>query len=97
MNAYLKGVRDYLKAFTTKEGREDVIKILARYTPVTDPKLYDLMEMPYIDPNGQHDKKSVDVEYKWLVDKGLYTGKKTFDDMTDLSFADYAAQKLGKQ
>ncbi|MDP2726160.1 MAG: hypothetical protein Q8P59_01325 [Dehalococcoidia bacterium] len=97
MTAYLNGVRDYLKAFTTKEGRDDVIKILAKYTPITDPKLYDLMEMPYLDPNGQQDKKSIDAEFKWLVDQGLYKGKKTFADMTDLSFADYAAQKLGKQ
>lgn len=97
MVAYLKGVRDYLKAFTTREGREEVVNILVKYTPIKDPKLYDLMEMPYLDPNGLTDKPSSDVQYKWYVDKGLYTGKKTFDDILDRSFAEYATQKLGRQ
>ena len=97
MVAYLKGARDYLKAFTTKEGRDEVVGILAKYTPTKDPKLYDLMEMPYLEPNGMPDKKSSDAQYQWFVDKGLYTGKKTMADITDLSFAEYAAQRLGRQ
>lgn len=97
MIAYLKGVRDYVKAFTTKEGRSDVVNSLVKYSPVKDPKLYDVIEMGYLDPNGMPDMKSVDAEYKWFVAKGLYTGKKTVNDITDLSFAEYAVQKLGKQ
>ena len=97
MIAYLRGARDFLKAFSAKEGRDQVINILAKYTTVTDPKLYDIMELPYLDPNGQIDKSSMDVQYKWFVDMGLYTGKRTFGDITDLSFAEYASQKLGKQ
>lgn len=97
MVAYLKGVRDYLKAFTVKEGRDEVVKILTKYSTVKDPKLYDLMEMPYLDPNGTLDKKSMDIAYKWLVDKGIYKGKTTFEGILDMSYADYAAQKLGKQ
>ncbi len=97
MVAYLKGVRDYVKAFTTKEGRDQVISILAKYSTVQDPKLYDVMGMPYLDPNGQLSKPSLDAQYKWYVDKGLYTGKKTLDDIIDLSYVDYALQKLGKQ
>ena len=97
MIAYLKGVRDYLKTFTTKEGRTEVVNYLVKYSSVKDPKLYDVMEMPYIDPNGLLDKKSTDLQYKFYVDKGLYTGKKTFDDITDMSYVEYAVQKLGKQ
>ncbi len=97
MTAYLKGVRDYLKAFTTKEGRDEIVNILVKNTSVKDPKLYDVMEMPYLEPNLVLDKKSTDIQYKWFVDKGLYTGKKTFDDVLDLSYADYAVQRLGKQ
>lgn len=97
MIAYLKGTRDYLKAFTAKEGRDTVISALIKYTPMKDPKLYDQVEMPYFDPNGVPDKKSIGMQYNWVVSKGLYTGKKTFDDITDLSFAEYASQRLGKQ
>lgn len=97
MIAFLRGVRDYNKAFTTKEGREQVVSILTKYSTVKDAKLYDVMEMPYLDPNGTPDKPSMDAQYKWFVSKGLYTGKKTFDDITDLSFSQYATQQLGKQ
>lgn len=55
------------------------------------------MEMPYLDPNGVPDKKSMDAQYKSFVEKGLYKGKTTFDDMLDLSYGDYASQRLGKQ
>ena len=97
MIAYLKGNRDYTKAFTTKEGREDIVNIIVKYTSVKDVKLYDLMQMPYQDPNGVMDRKSMDLQYKWYQSKGLYTGKKTLDEMIDLSYLDYATQKLGKQ
>lgn len=95
MVAYLKSVRYYLKALDSAQGREDVIKILTKYTLVKDAKLYEMVDMPYFDPNGIPDKKSIEIQYKWLVEKGLYTGKKTFDDILDLSFAGYASQKLG--
>ncbi len=94
MAAYLKGVRLYQDAFERKVGRDEVIKIMAKYTPVKEPKLYDLMEMPYLDPNGALEKKSMQAQYQWLVDNGFYKGKTSFDDITDLSFAEYAAQKL---
>lgn len=96
MVALLKGNRDYMNAFTTKQGRDDMVKILTKHTTVTDPKLYDIMEMPWVDPDGLIDIKSVDAQYKWFVDKGLYKGKVTFNDLIDMSYADYAVQKLGR-
>ena len=97
MTAYLKGVRTYLDAFEKRQGRDEVVNILIKQTTVKDPKLFDIMELPYLDPNGLIDKKSMDAQYKWFVDKGVYQGKKTFDDIMDLSFAEAASQKLGKR
>lgn len=97
MIAYLKGNRDYNKAFTTKDGRQDMVDIIMKYTTVKDPKLFDLMEMPYQDPNGQIDRKSMDAQYEWYAGTGLYTGKTTLDQLIDLSYLDFAIQKLGKQ
>jgi NitT/TauT family transport system substrate-binding protein len=97
MIAYIKGIRTYLDAIEKKAGRDEVVKILTKYTRVKDPKLYDVMEMPYLDPNGLPDKKSMDAQYKWFVDNGVYKGKRTFDDILDLSFVEYALKKLGKR
>jgi len=97
MVAYLKGVRAYLDGVQTKAGREEIVNILIKYTPVKDAKLYDYLELPYMDPNGVPDKKSVDKQNKWLLDSGEYKGKMSLGDMTDLSFAEYASQRLGKR
>jgi len=98
MIAYLKGVRVYLDAFGDKKvGRDEAVNTLAKYTTANDPKLFDFMRLTYIDPNGQPDKKSTDAIYKYFVDSGEYKGTKTMNDIMDLSFADYAVQKLGKQ
>ncbi|MDO8690165.1 MAG: hypothetical protein Q7R39_09195 [Dehalococcoidia bacterium] len=97
MMAYLKVARDYLATVTSKEKRADVVNSLISHTAVKDPKVYDLIQLPYVDPNGQPDQANIDLQYKFWVDKGAYKGQKTFKDMTDLSYLDYAVQKLGKQ
>lgn len=97
MIAYLKGSRVYTDVMGKKAGRDEVVGILTKHTPVKDPKMYEVMEFPYVDPNGVLDSKSMDKQYKWYVDKGFYQGKRSFRDMMDLSFVDYAVQKLGKQ
>ncbi len=95
--AYLKGSRDYLKALANPKERVELVKILVKYTSVKDPKQYDVMGMPYLDPNGLPDKKSTEGQYKWYVSQGIYKEKRTFEDITDLSYVEYALQKLGKQ
>ncbi|MBI2954279.1 MAG: ABC transporter substrate-binding protein [Chloroflexi bacterium] len=97
MIAYLKGSRDYLKALTSKQGRAELASILAKYTSVKDQALFEAMEMPYLDPNGMPDQKSTEAQYKWYVSQGIYKEKRTFEDITDLSFVEYAVQKLGRQ
>lgn len=97
MVGYLKGIRQYLKALTAGEGWDEVVSILTRYTPVKDATLYKAMELPYLDPNGGLDRKNLEAQYKFFVESGSYTGKKTFDDAIDTSFAEYAVQKLGRQ
>ena len=97
MLAYVKAVRDYLKGVTARQGWEEMVKSLIKYTPVKEAGTYEAMEMPYIDPNVRLDKNSINIQYRWSVDKGFYTGKKSFDDITDLSYTDYAVQRLGRQ
>ncbi len=97
MIAYLKGARVFLDAFEKNIGREEVINILINQTTVKDRKMYDLMGIAYPEPNGNLDRKSLGKQYKWYVDNGIYTGKLTFDDLVDPSFAEYATQQLGKR
>lgn len=96
MLAYIKGVRDYYDAIIKNKGKAEIVQILTKYSTVKDAKLYDAMQMPYLDPNGMLNKDSIVQQYKLYVESGQYTGKKTPDDLIDLSYLDYAIQKLGK-
>jgi NitT/TauT family transport system substrate-binding protein len=51
--AYLRGARDYVQAFQKNEGRQEVINILVKYTPVKNPDLYKRMGMSHIDGDGE--------------------------------------------
>lgn len=97
MVAFLKGGREYLKAVTTKEGRQQMVDIMVKYTALKDPKVYDIMTWTYIDPNGQLGISNVKDQFAWMVEQGQYKGKKTMDDFIDMSYVEYAIQKLGKQ
>lgn len=98
MIGYLKGVRDYVKAFgASKQGRAETVSIITKYSAVKDVPLYDLMEMPYMDVNGDPDMKSLGIQYDFYVQQGMYTGKLDYKDVIDTSYATFAAQKLGRQ
>ena len=53
MVAYVRGLRDYNDAFGKNVGRAAVVQILAKYTTVKDPSLYDKMIPAGLDPNGR--------------------------------------------
>jgi ABC-type nitrate/sulfonate/bicarbonate transport system substrate-binding protein len=96
MVAYLKGVRDYNDAFTKNQGRDDVIDVLTRHTPVKDASLYTQMGYAYIDPNGHVDQQSLAEQLEWYLQQGQVTGTVDLSQMMDRTFVDHAMQRLGR-
>lgn len=97
MTAYVKGIREYLKASSSKEGRAEAVNALIAHTPLKDPKAYEPMELPAVDPNGQPERQNIETQYKYWVDGGFYKGQTTIDKIIDMSYLDFAVQRLGKQ
>jgi NitT/TauT family transport system substrate-binding protein len=95
MLAYLRGVRDYNDAFRHNRDRAGIISILTRYTPVRDAALYDDMGFTYIDPNGRVGEASIAEQLQWYTQQGRVTQPVDLRQVIDLSFADYAVQRLG--
>ena len=58
MLAYLKGVRDYVDAFSSGVGQDEIVDILIKYTPVKDRAVYATMKPAGFEPNGR-----MNVEY----------------------------------
>jgi NitT/TauT family transport system substrate-binding protein len=95
MVAYLQGVRAFNDAFVKGEGREEVVRILSEQTTLRDPAAYDRVQLAGLDPDGRIVRESLRHDLEFFRQQGYYTGSATFDDLIDLSFADYAAQQLG--
>ncbi len=71
MVAYLRGVRDYLRAFFGDgQGRSLAVQQLIKYLPVKDVRLYDRMGFTYVHPNGEVNLVDIQVQQAWYVAQG---------------------------
>lgn len=99
MYAFLKGQREYLAAFianTNPGARDEIIQILTRYTALKDPALYAAMGMSGGDPNGAVDLAVLAEMQDYFVKVGTLTQALDVTQVVDPSYAEYAAQRLGK-
>jgi len=97
MAAYLKGVRDYNDAFTKKDAakRDEVIDILAQYTPIKDKALYDKVVMPGLDPTGKVNVATLKTDQEYYLAAKLQDRPVDIDHIVDMSYADAALKRLG--
>ncbi|MDP2726849.1 MAG: ABC transporter substrate-binding protein [Dehalococcoidia bacterium] len=96
MVAYLRGIRDYVSAFTKNINRNEIISLLAKTTDVKDPALYDKMAITGVDPNGYPNPQSIGADQDWYFSKGLMPQKVDLSKVIDNQYVDYALERLGK-
>ncbi len=96
MVAYLRGVRDYYRAFFGDgEGRDALLELLTRVTPVRDRALLARVAPTWMDPNGAVNAASLREIQRWYVERGDMATEIDMDRAVDPSFADYAVAQLG--
>jgi NitT/TauT family transport system substrate-binding protein len=98
VTAYLKGERDYYKAFVSGEdpaGRNAIIQFLPKYTGGTAEQLASI-GMTGADPNAQIDAQYIDTVQSYFASKGTVTQKVDVKQAIDSSYIDAALQQLGK-
>jgi NitT/TauT family transport system substrate-binding protein len=96
MVAYLRGVRDYMDAFTRDRDRDAVAAILARNTSVRDVAIFRRMVPNYIDPNGRLNVRNLIESQDWFASHGFIPQKADVAALVDSQFADYAVSVLGE-
>jgi NitT/TauT family transport system substrate-binding protein len=94
--AYLRGVRDYNRAFTAGEGRADAIQILTQYTPIKDPAVFDQMVLPGLNPNGHINVQSVQAAQEFWHKVDLLQNVLPAEQLVDHSYVDWALGVLGR-
>lgn len=96
---FLRGQRDYLKAFVdTKDPalKDPIIQILSKNTAVKDPKLYAGMGLSSGDPNGAFDVNVLNEFQQFFLKNGTQQKFIETDKVVDMSYLDYAVGRLGK-
>lgn len=94
--AWVKGIRDYDRAFYKNQGKEEVIKVLTEHTAVKDPALLAKIEHSGINPDAYLDVKGIESDQEWYIQRGYMKEKVDLSQVVDNQFADYVISKLGK-
>jgi NitT/TauT family transport system substrate-binding protein len=94
--AYLRGIRDYNQAFTTGTGRDDVIQILTKATTIKDPRVFEGMTLPGLNPNGYLNTDSIVATQAFWQRQGLLQTTVEPERIVDHRYMDYALDVLGR-
>jgi NitT/TauT family transport system substrate-binding protein len=95
MLAYLKGVRDYNRAFTTGQGRADVVATIAKHSTVKNPATVDAMAPVGLHPDGRINLDSLIEDQQFYVEKGTVPTPIDLRQIVDDSYVESALAVLG--
>lgn len=95
MLAILKGGRDFYEFTQTGKDKQTVIAAATKYSTLKDPKVFEAMYWPSIDPDMRVKTKSIQADLDWYVQKGNVKEAPDLTKAIDDSFVNYAVQQLG--
>ena len=97
ITAHLRGLRDYYRAAQRNEGgRDEIVQILVKHTPMKNPNQYGRLLTSPVDPNLELSPRSLEEIQDYFVRTGLLTQSVDVRQVLDRSYADYALQRLGR-
>ena len=93
--AYLRGVRDYCNAYHGAPIKEEIIAALIKHGSERRPELLHKYPWPARSPNGRVNMASMLDMQDWYMANKLASAKQSPEKLMDLSYADFAREKLG--
>jgi NitT/TauT family transport system substrate-binding protein len=96
MVAYVKGVRDFIKAFENGNPPDDVVAAMVKHGGVKDPAVVRKAPLTPVNPDGYPYVDTMKLDLKYFVESGFVKNPPALEKVVDRSFADYAVSKLGK-
>ncbi|HWP29618.1 MAG TPA: ABC transporter substrate-binding protein [Chloroflexota bacterium] len=96
MVAYLRGLRDFVDAFTKGRNREAVVESLARHTAVKDLTMYEAMVPTGFNPDGYINVESIAADQEWFISQGKLAQRVDLARVIDHQYVDYALALLGR-
>jgi NitT/TauT family transport system substrate-binding protein len=97
ITARLRGVRDYYRAVQLDEGgRDEIVQILIKHTPIKDPSLYGRLLTSPVDPNSPMPERPLNELQDYYLRTGAVQQPVDVRQVLDRSYTDYALQRLGR-
>lgn len=97
MKAYLRGVRDYHRAFVQKKTPAAETAMMMKHVPVKDASLYAKMKPVGLNQDGFVNAVSMNSDLKWYQDHGYVKECPPLEQVVDHSYARWAVQQLGRR
>jgi NitT/TauT family transport system substrate-binding protein len=95
MVSYVKGVRDYIKAWKSGAIPDDVVQAVIKYGNTKDPAAVRSSPLAPINPDGFPYVSSMKLDLDYFVEAGYVRNPPALDKVVDRSFADHAVAELG--
>lgn len=99
MTAYLRGVRDYRRAFVAKNAPapfvEGIVRIFAKYTPSKDASIYRRVFPVGLNPDGYVNVPTMLSDLRYYVEHGYVQDRPDLRRFIDHTFVQAALKRLG--
>ncbi len=95
MRAYLKGLRDYNRAFRDGIGKAEIAAIIAKHSTVKNPAVVEAMTPVGLDPDGRINVDSLIEDQRFYVEKGTVPTPVDMHQLVDHSYVEAALRALG--
>lgn len=96
MVAYIKSLRDYNDAFFKNKNKQEIIDLLAKYSVVKQPALYEKMYPAGLNPDGYVRMKGIAMDLEWYKERNLLQKDIQYTEVVDNSYVDFALNHLGR-
>jgi len=96
MVAYVRGIRDFVDAFTSGKDRAAIVAALARNSSVSDPAAYDRITPTGFNPDGYINVDSIAADQEYFISTGVLPQRVDLAEVIDHQYVDYAIGRLGR-
>ncbi|MCB9489897.1 MAG: ABC transporter substrate-binding protein [Deltaproteobacteria bacterium] len=93
--AYVRALRDYNDAFEYGVGKEEIIKILMKYTSVKDRAAYDKIVPAFLHPDGAMNLESLAEDVQFFRDRGYIKKPVDVSKVVNTTWIENAVKELG--
>jgi len=96
MIAYLKGVREYEKAFIEHIDTRKTIMLLKKHINITSDAIWNIMTPVGLNPDGYLNLESLEDDISWYEKNGFIDKVPSITQVVDYQYVEYTLKQIGK-